>query len=189
MAAGEAEHPAVARGIAYLLATPAARRQLGRAATTPASAFRASSICAITAIAKFFPLMGAGALPQSRQAIAARRSGSDGRHGLNAADCRVSCAGDPRRVARMPVAIGRPPATARGAATRSCTTGARGCSQIARRPGRPRWSAAASSAYRRGHRDAAWPAGPSALDRRRVRHLVWRSAVHRSSTKTGAGSQ
>ena len=51
MAAGEAEHPAVARGVAFLLADSEAARALGRRMSTPPSVSRASSICAITAIA------------------------------------------------------------------------------------------------------------------------------------------
>ena len=49
MAAGEVEHPAVARGIAYLARKPGARTACGRRTASPRLGFRASSICAITA--------------------------------------------------------------------------------------------------------------------------------------------
>ena len=50
MAAGEVDHPAVARGIAYLQAHAGRRRACGRRTPTPAAASRASSTCATTAI-------------------------------------------------------------------------------------------------------------------------------------------
>ena len=49
MAAGEVDHPAVARGIAYLQATQSDDGLWPRS-TTPAAASRASSTCATTAI-------------------------------------------------------------------------------------------------------------------------------------------
>ena len=50
MAAGQVDHPAVARGIAWLKAAPGRRRACGARRITPAAVSRACSICAITAI-------------------------------------------------------------------------------------------------------------------------------------------
>ena len=50
MAAGEVEHPAVARGIAYLDRRRKARTASGTRSISPAPVSRACSICAITAI-------------------------------------------------------------------------------------------------------------------------------------------
>ena len=57
MAAGEADHPAVARGIAYLVATPARRTASGPSCPTPRSVSRACSTCATTATGCYFPLL------------------------------------------------------------------------------------------------------------------------------------
>ena len=62
MAAGEVDHPAVARGIAYLRQRRA-RMVSGMRSATPRPAFRACSICATTAI-EVFPALGSGALSQ-----------------------------------------------------------------------------------------------------------------------------
>jgi squalene cyclase len=50
MAAGEVDHPAVARGIKYLAEATGAENGCGTRSITPAAAFRGCSICAITAI-------------------------------------------------------------------------------------------------------------------------------------------
>ena len=50
MAAGEVDHPAVARGIALAAGTRRTPTGCGGRSTTPAAVFRACSICAITAI-------------------------------------------------------------------------------------------------------------------------------------------
>ena len=55
MAAGEVEHPAVARGIAYLPQTQAPTGS-GTKSATPRRVSRGCSICATTAIRRFFPL-------------------------------------------------------------------------------------------------------------------------------------
>ena len=53
MAAGEVDNPAVARGIAYLIATPGPATATGTSRGTRRSGSRACSICAITATAPF----------------------------------------------------------------------------------------------------------------------------------------
>ena len=56
MAAGEVDHPSVAKGIDYLVATPREGRILGRGTASPRPASRASSTFAITAMRNSFPL-------------------------------------------------------------------------------------------------------------------------------------
>ena len=65
MAAGEVDHPAVARGIAYLKET----QQAGRA-VEPAALHRrrlsARVLSALPRLSEILPALGAGALPQSQ---------------------------------------------------------------------------------------------------------------------------
>ena len=68
MAAGEIEHPAVERGVAYLLATQNAGRRLGRA-VVHRGRFPARVLSALSRLPRLFPAVGAGAL-----------SPADGRH-------------------------------------------------------------------------------------------------------------
>ena len=76
MAAGDVDHPAVARGIAYLTAHAGRRRLLGRAALHR-DGFPARVLSALPRLCEVLPAVGAGALPQSaRAAMCARwRSG------------------------------------------------------------------------------------------------------------------
>ena len=57
MAAGAVDHPAVARGVAYLAATQRDGRRVARSCRTTRSVSRACSICATTAIGWYFPLL------------------------------------------------------------------------------------------------------------------------------------
>ena len=64
MAAGEVDHPAVARGIAYLTATQARRWRVARAAVQRRR-FSARVLSALPRLSLVFPAAGAGALSQS----------------------------------------------------------------------------------------------------------------------------
>ena len=66
MAAGEVDHPAVARGIAYLTAHAGRRRLLGRAALHR-DRFPARVLSALSRLREILPALGAGALPQSEE--------------------------------------------------------------------------------------------------------------------------
>ena len=72
MAAGETDHPAVERGIAYLLRTQGARRLLGRAAFHR-DRFPARLLSALSRLSEILPALGAGALPQPEGRQHARR--------------------------------------------------------------------------------------------------------------------
>ena len=71
MAAGEVDHPAVARGIAYLAECAGQRRLLGRAALHR-DRFPARVLSALSRLFEILPAVGAGALPQSAQPQHAR---------------------------------------------------------------------------------------------------------------------
>ena len=64
MAAGEVDHPAVARGIKYLADNAGRRRLLERAALYR-DRFPARVLSALPRLCEVFPAMGDGALPQS----------------------------------------------------------------------------------------------------------------------------
>ena len=73
MAAGEAEHPAVARGIAYLLATQKPDGLWDEEWYT-AVGFPARVLSALSRLPRLFPALGAGALsPPGPGKLAARR--------------------------------------------------------------------------------------------------------------------
>ena len=63
MAAGDVDHPAVARGIAYLQETQAGRRLVGPAALHRRR-FPARVLSALSRLSEILPAVGAGALPQ-----------------------------------------------------------------------------------------------------------------------------
>ena len=64
MAAGDVDHPAVARGITYLARTQERRRILGRAALYR-DGFPAGVLSALPRLFEILPALGNGALPQS----------------------------------------------------------------------------------------------------------------------------
>ena len=72
MAAGQVDHPAVARGIAYLQAHPGRRRAL-----EPAALYRrrlpARLLSQLSRLSEILPALGAGALPQSQAWAIPRR--------------------------------------------------------------------------------------------------------------------
>ena len=72
MAAGEIDHPAVARGIDYL-ARHARRRRLLERAALHRDRFPARVLSALPRLFEILPALGAGALPQSQERQHARR--------------------------------------------------------------------------------------------------------------------
>ena len=66
MAAGERDHPTVARGIAYLTATQSADGFWNEPRYT-GDRFSAGVLSALPRLFEVFPALGAGALPQSAQ--------------------------------------------------------------------------------------------------------------------------
>ena len=71
MASGDVDHPAVARGIAYLTETARRRRFLERAALHR-DGFPARVLSALPRLCEILPALGAGALPQSQERQCAR---------------------------------------------------------------------------------------------------------------------
>ena len=78
MAAGEVDHPAVARGIEYLADDAGRRRLLGRAALHR-DGFPARVLSALPRLFEILPALGAGALPQSEN----RQCGRSGVRDVN----------------------------------------------------------------------------------------------------------